>query len=96
MIWGFTEVSGTILGVPIVRTIVYWGLYRGPLILGNYHIDDYSGPYIIIISTHVLLGLRVSGFGVPGLGFRATAMKNQMDRTTENGTEVGVRYALYD
>ena len=25
-------------GVPIIRTIVYWGLYWGPLILGNYHI----------------------------------------------------------
>ena len=25
------------MGVPIIRTIVYWGLYWGPLILGNYH-----------------------------------------------------------
>ena len=24
--------------VPIIRTIVYWGLYWGPLILGNYQI----------------------------------------------------------
>ena len=29
---------GTFLGVPIIRIIVYWGLYWGPLILGNYHI----------------------------------------------------------
>ena len=29
---------GTLLGAPIVRTIVFWGLYWGPLILGNYHI----------------------------------------------------------
>ena len=29
---------GTFLGVPIIRTIVYLGLYWGPLILGNYHL----------------------------------------------------------
>ena len=28
---------GTILRVPIIRTIFCWGLYWGPLILGNYH-----------------------------------------------------------
>ena len=28
------------MGVPIIRTIVYWGLYWGPLIVGNYHMDD--------------------------------------------------------
>ena len=32
---------GTFLGVPIIRIIVYWGLYWDPPILGNYHI---SGP----------------------------------------------------
>ena len=36
--WGFPKTRGTILGVPIIRTIVYWGLYWGPLILGNYHV----------------------------------------------------------
>ena len=25
------------LGVPIIRTIIFWGLYGGPPILGNYH-----------------------------------------------------------
>ena len=30
---------GTFLGVPIIRTIVFWGLYWGPPILGNYHIE---------------------------------------------------------
>ena len=33
---GFPKIRDTILGVPIVRTIVFWGLYWGPLILGNY------------------------------------------------------------
>ena len=32
--WGFPKIRGTILGVPIIRTIVYWGLYWGPLLLG--------------------------------------------------------------
>ena len=37
-IWRFPKVRGTFLGVPIRRTTVYWGLYWGTLILGNYHI----------------------------------------------------------
>ena len=36
-IWGFPKIRGTILGVPIIRIIVFWGLYWGPPILGNYH-----------------------------------------------------------
>ena len=32
-IWEFPKIRGTILGVPILRIIVYWG----PPILGNYH-----------------------------------------------------------
>ena len=31
-IWGFPEIRGTSLGVPIIRTIVFWGPYWGPLI----------------------------------------------------------------
>ena len=30
------KIRDTFLGVPIIRTIVFWGLYWGPLILGNY------------------------------------------------------------
>ena len=36
--WGFPKIRGIILGVPIIRTIVFWGLYWGPPILGNYQI----------------------------------------------------------
>ena len=36
-IWRFPKIRGTFLGVPIIRTVVYWGLYWGTLILGNYH-----------------------------------------------------------
>ena len=38
IMWGFPKIRGTISGVPIIRTIVFWGLYWGPLILGNYHV----------------------------------------------------------
>ena len=30
---------GTFLGVPIIRIIVFWGPYWGPLILGKYHLE---------------------------------------------------------
>ena len=36
--WGFPKIMGTLLGVPIIRTIVFLGLYWGPLFLGNYHV----------------------------------------------------------
>ena len=35
---------GTFLGVPIIRTIVFLGLYWGSPILGNYHIIRYIVP----------------------------------------------------
>ena len=38
VIWEFHKIRGTFLGVPIIRIIVFWGLYWGPPILGNYHI----------------------------------------------------------
>ena len=28
--WGFPKIRGTILGVPRIRIIVFWGLYWGP------------------------------------------------------------------
>ena len=37
----FSQIMGTLLGVPIISTITYWqywGLYWGPPIFGNYHI----------------------------------------------------------
>ena len=38
--WGFPKIRGTFLGVPIIRIIVFWGLYWGSLILGNYHVGS--------------------------------------------------------
>ena len=40
---GVSQIRGTLLGDPIIRIIVYWGLYRGPPILGNYHIRSGQG-----------------------------------------------------
>ena len=39
-IWGFPKIRGTILGVPIIRIIVFWGLYWGPPILVSYHMES--------------------------------------------------------
>ena len=36
--WEFPKIRGTFLGVPIIRPIVFWGLYWGPPILGTYQI----------------------------------------------------------
>ena len=44
IIWGLPKIRGTFLGVPIRRTIVYWGLYWGPPSLGNYHLSPYILP----------------------------------------------------
>ena len=48
---------GTILVVPIIRTIVFWGLYWGPLILGNYHLSEvhiYTLILVISFTPHPL------------------------------------------
>ena len=37
--WGLPKIRGSFLGVPIIRTMVFWGLYWGPPILGNSQIN---------------------------------------------------------
>ena len=60
IIWGFPTIRGTILGVPIIRTIVFWGLNWGPLNFGNHHIG-YIGimEKKMEITTMGYVGLRV-------------------------------------
>ena len=41
MTWGIPKIRGAILGVPIIRTIVFWGKNWGSLILGNYHMGNF-------------------------------------------------------
>ena len=43
-IWDLLKIRGTFLGIPIVRTIIFWGLYWGPPILGNYNIGFTLNP----------------------------------------------------
>ena len=43
-IWGFPNIRGTFLAVPIILVIVFGGLYWGPLILGKYHISQNEAP----------------------------------------------------
>ena len=54
-IWGFPKIRGTILGVPIIRTIVFWSLYWGPPILRNYHIVALAGSSSISLVLHVCI-----------------------------------------
>ena len=51
--WGFPKMRGTSFGVPILRTMVFWGLSWGLPILGNYH-SSYAIPSALLC--------RVPGF----------------------------------
>ena len=48
---GFPKIRGAFLGIPIIRTIVFWVLYWDPFILVNYHMErdigcHNSSPYL--------------------------------------------------
>ena len=60
--WGFPKIRDTLLGVPIIRIIVFWGLYWGSLILGE--LPNSSGMAMAVVS----LGKFASGH----TGFRPT------------------------
>ena len=53
---GFPKIRATCLGVPIIRTIVFWGLNWGPLILGNYHMYIHVCMYMGVLIKGSLLG----------------------------------------
>ena len=56
--WGSRpKIRGTLLEVPIVRTIVFWGLYWGPLIFGNYQMKSVGSEQFISLTAD-------QGFGV--------------------------------
>ena len=59
---GFPKLGSTFLGVPIIRIIIYWGLYWGPLILGNYHIfPKTTNPHVQILIYEIGSCLRTTG-----------------------------------
>ena len=65
---GVSKIRGTSLGV-IIRAIVCWGLYWGPLVLGNYHIETthyYQVP--LEDSVEILLKDTYKAFAVALLG----------------------------
>ena len=37
--WGFLKFGVSLWDLPRIRTIAFWGLYWGPPILGNYHLE---------------------------------------------------------
>ena len=56
---GFPKIRGTILGVPMIRTIVFRGLYWGPPILANYYINPCKDWGFIVEVLGQSLGLRL-------------------------------------
>ena len=69
--WGFPKIKGTFLGVPIIRTIVYWGLYWGPLILGSYQVEAvvkaasvHRSPSPPSFFSFAVLPLKCAGFSM--------------------------------
>ena len=61
-VWGFPKIKGTLLGVPIIRVIVFRGIYIGvPLFLGHHHISP-------VIECFLSGMFTVRGWGVEGVG----------------------------
>ena len=83
-IWGFPKIRGTFFGVPIIRTITYWGLYWGPLILGNYHIRKLSRVLGFQGLGFQGLGFRVLGFRVLGSDMQKMTRRSQQCDSTMN------------
>ena len=59
VIWGSPKLGVPFLEVPIIRTIVFWGLYWDPSFLGNYHIG--------IMEKNMGTTIQGIGFWVVGL-----------------------------
>ena len=49
-VWEFPQIRGTISADPIIRTKVFWGLYVGPPILGNYHFEPKKSDFCLWLS----------------------------------------------
>ena len=59
----FPKAGVPILGVPIIRTVVFLGLYWGPPILRNYHLAPLGTPPNRVIP-RVMMGLYRGHIGV--------------------------------
>ena len=61
---GFSRIRGTVLEVPMGRTIVFWGLYWRHVVYGNYHVAPVSilCAMFFSIGFSTILSLRRSLF----------------------------------
>ena len=55
---GFPKLGDTLLGVPIMRIIVFGCLYWDPIILGNYHFTpcDLQGKMLLVLEVRSFVG----------------------------------------
>ena len=77
LIWSFPKIRGTILGVPVKRIIVFWGLYWGSLILGKYHL-----PWVEKHGNHDSTSLK---FGNWVNSAHLKRMENQIKKANTDG-----------
>ena len=65
--WEIPKIRATFLGVPIRRIIVFWGLYWGPLIMGNYHIGiaEIMFQHSVLRTSKIWFRMMRSHFGHP-------------------------------
>ena len=50
--WGFPQIRRPFWGVPIVRIVVFSGLYWGPPVYGNYHAEARLVQGVELQDTH--------------------------------------------
>ena len=82
------------MGVPIIRTIVFWGLYWGPSILGNYHIgmvEKKMETNYLTTNTNNMTCIRPPAI----VHFVATGVKNEQMRLTSvlQTSQLGLSYS---
>ena len=68
--WGFPKLGVSLLGVPIIRTIVFLGVSWGSLILGSYHIAAFFVKLPYVLNSWMLIPPR----GWRGVGHFATVI----------------------
>ena len=83
---GVSQIMGSLFwGVPrisTIRTIVYWGLYWGPLILGNYPIPQSTPGTWAFVACEIR---QVSQAGVLGLYWGYVGIMEKKMETTMMG-----------
>ena len=75
--WRFPKIKGTLLGGPIMRTIVFWGLYWRPPIWGNYHLTGRRCKRVKLQFswTKTCLAFMLCWHGFDSFSFRTFALK---------------------